>query len=706
MRQSRLQEEQEKLEELLKYAYLLDDKDRGRIKLLGAKAHDELLNIKYNNIFKPADETEQANIPKTLVRVFRDPLYTYLSAKHILNVELAPYQILMINTTKKYKYPMIIGSRGSSKSFILAVYILQELLYNQGCKVVITGAGFRQAKVIFNYMNTIWRGAPILRDITGGGKNAGPKFNVDECRFHIGESTAVAIPVGDGSTIRGLRASILVSDEFGALSEQIYEQVISGFAATSSSPIEDMKYNARVEVLKSLGLVEGKEEDNDDYGNQSILSGTADFAFKHIAKYWNHYKSIIQSRGDLDALQKLHPEGLPKKFNWRNYAIIRIPFELIPSGIMDEEHIARGKATSHISIFLCEYGACFPQDSTGFFKRSLIDSCVCGDSSNINLPSCGRVIFDPVLYGNRKRNYVISVDPASENDNFCITVLECWPDHRRVVYCWAINKRKHRLLLHKGGIKDDDFYSFCARKIRNLMKTFPTERIVIDSQGGGFAIEEALHAEKNLLPGEVPIWQIIDPEKEKPTDDYPGDHILELVNFSDANWVFNANHFLKKDMESKTLLLPRFSPASVGLAIEKDKAANRLSIDEETGENNYVSETLEEVIFEIEEMKNELAIIEHSVTANNRDKWDVPEIKLPGSKKGRLRKDRYTALLMGNMSARTIANAPVVEEAPQTGMAVADFSNRKKIDSGDSLYYGPAWYHDNMGGMLVKHSRK
>ena len=32
-------------------------------------------------------------------------------------------------------------------------------------KIVIVGAGFRQAKVVFEYMETIWRNAPILRDL-------------------------------------------------------------------------------------------------------------------------------------------------------------------------------------------------------------------------------------------------------------------------------------------------------------------------------------------------------------------------------------------------------------------------------------------------------------------------------------------------------------------------------------------------------------
>jgi hypothetical protein len=39
---------------------------------------------------------------------------------------------------------------------------------------------------------------------------------------------------------------------------------------------------------------------------------------------------------------------------------------------------------------------------------------------------------------------------------------------------------------------------------------------------------------------------------------------------------------------------------------------------------------------------------------NNRERWDTPETKEPGTnKKGRLRKDRYSSLLIGNMIARS-----------------------------------------------------
>jgi len=48
---------------------------------------------------------------------------------------------------------------------------------------------------------------------------------------------ACAIPLGDGTKIRGLRAHIIISDEFSSVPPDIYETVVVGFAAVSADPV-------------------------------------------------------------------------------------------------------------------------------------------------------------------------------------------------------------------------------------------------------------------------------------------------------------------------------------------------------------------------------------------------------------------------------------------------------------------------------------
>ena len=52
---------------------------------------------------------------------------------------------------------------------------------------------------------------------------------------------------------------------------------------------------------------------------------------------------------------------------------------------MDDKQVARAKATIHTGIYNMEYAACFTKDSDGFFKRSLIESCVTREDNPIIL---------------------------------------------------------------------------------------------------------------------------------------------------------------------------------------------------------------------------------------------------------------------------------------------------------------------------------
>lgn len=332
-----------------------------------------------------------------------------------------------------------------------------------------------------------------------------------------------------------------------------------------------------------------------------------------------------------------------------------------------------------------EYAACFTEDSDGFFKRSLIESCVVKDTSPVVINN-ESMIFDPRISGDTKYKYVYGIDPASEKDNFSIVVLEVHPSHSRVVYCWTTNRTNFKERQNAGLVNEHDFYGFCARKIRNLMKVFPCERIGMDAQGGGIAIEEALHDPGKLEDGELLIWPVIE-DKPKDTDDQSGLHILELVQFARADWTSQANHGLRKDLEDKVLLFPRFDELSLVLALDQE---NR---NIQTADLTPIYDSISECVLEIEELKNELTTIVMSQTstgAGGRDRWDTPDIKLPNGKKGKLRKDRYSALIIANMLARQISRsiAPVNYEVIGTNASQA-------VKNNGQMYKGPNWFTDS-----------
>lgn len=549
----------------------------------------------------------------------------------------------------------------SHNTFLLGVYCLLRMLLLPKRKLVIAGAAFRQSKFVFEYMESIWYNAPILRDIVGAAEvaKAGPNHDTDMWTFNIGESKTMAIPIGDGSKIRGLRANDLIAEEFDSIPREIYEVVLSGFASVKAHPIDGVIHEASIEKAKELGYWEDEEEEklsmlNFKLDNQIVISGTAGYDFGTFGQYHAEYKEIIRSKGDTDRLEEIQRRkaqaenkeysGIDPSFDWRDYSIIRIPVDMIPRGFMDMAVVARSKATSHLGIYQMEYGACFAKDSNGFFKRSLIESCTVSPNKSISHGSEDNIVFSGCLFGSQHRRYVYGVDPAFSTDNFSIIVVEMWPDHRRVIYSWTTNKEQHLAEQKAGLIDEQDFYAYCAKKLRSLMKRFPCEKIMMDSQGGGVAVLEALGDKDKIIMGEQPIFQIVDEDKPKPTDTMEGLHIVELVNFASAEWTGEANHGMRKDMEDKILLFPYFDPVTLATAQGLDKI----------GTKAHIYDSLEDCVMEIEELKKELVTIVMTQTPSGRDKWDTPEIKLPGGKKGRMRKDRYSALVMANMGARNI----------------------------------------------------
>jgi len=618
-----------------------------------------------------------------LLRLLRNPKYLGSTCKLLFNIELHPIQIAILQEFWNRPFPMYIASRGWGKSFLLALYSVLRCMFYPGTKIVIVGAAFRQSKIIFEYMETIWRGSPILRSIFNGNDD-GPRRDVDRCTIRLGDSWTIAVPMGDGSKIRGLRAHIIIADEFASISPDIYETVVSGFAAVSASPIQNVKEHAKKAAMSEAGLWNEELEALDTkMGNQAIISGTADYSFKHFASYWRRYKAIIESQGDVRKLEDLFKGEVPSNFNWKDYSIIRIPYELIPKGFMDDKQVSRARATIHTGIYNMEYAACFTADSDGFFKRSLIEACVVSDSNPVVINS-KPIIFDPIVTGNTSLQYVYGIDPASEQDNFSIVVLEVHPDHSRIVYVWTTNRSNFKERQKTGLVKEYDFYGFCARKIRNLMKTFPCARIGMDAQGGGVAIEEALHDPSKLEDGEHLIWPVIDYNKAKDTDDQAGLHMLELVQFAKADWTAQANHGLRKDLEDKVLLFPRFDSLTLGLALDKE-GKDILGSD-----LNPIYDSLSECILEIEDLKSELTTIvmtQTSTGSGGRDRWDTPEVKLPNGKRGRLRKDRYSALVIANMLARQMNRTLQSVKYEVIGGNAKDVVGQQ-----GNMYKGPDWF--------------
>ena len=428
------------------------------------------LDISDTELFNPFDLVNFNNDDyhyRTLWLMTRPEYFSFL-CKHIFNINILPSQGLFLCEMWGRRFPMLIASRGFGKSFILSLYAMIRALLIPERKVVVVGAAFRQSKVLFEYMETIWNNAPILRSLCDS--NSGPRRDVDRCVMRINKSRVTCLPLGDGQKIRGQRANDIICDEFASVPREIFETVVAGFAAVTHDPIDNVKRVAAKKRAGELGISLESDEDevSNKKNNQIILSGTAYYDFNHFATYWKKWKAIINSKGRESKLREVFGgDDPPKDFDWTDYSVIRVPYELLPEGFMDAAQVARSKATVHAGIYQMEFGACFTRDSQGFFKRTLIESCVTDEMYNDKQPikdSQGELIAFPAkLMGDSDKAYIFGVDPASEVDNFSIVVLELQKDHRRIVHCWTTNRSEHKEKVKSGFSKESDFYAYCSR---------------------------------------------------------------------------------------------------------------------------------------------------------------------------------------------------------------------------------------------------
>ncbi len=673
-----------KAKEDKEYATMMADalEDRENIDEFFDHLHLEIgdvRNIFLKNPLLSEEWDDRSKIPDLLVELCRNPIYLHFLTKYILNIDLLPYQLVILQTCWTKTFPLIVATRGGAKSFLLAVYIICRMLLHQGCRVVVIGASLRQSMVIFNYIQQIYQNSPILQDIS----TDPPKRDVHMCFWNLGSSRAVFLPLGNGETIRGQRANITISDEFSSIPSEVFETVVRGFSSVKSDGISsNVSKQAKLKAMKHLGITNKTETQLEGEsgiptilgGNQLILSGTASYHFNHFYKYYKYYKTIILSGGNKEIIKAEFPDiSLDEDMDVSKYAIIQLPYDMIPDGMMDSTIIGQAKATMDPSIFANEYGALFSADSEGFYLASVIQKATCPVSME-NIPD--PIDFPAKLKGCGDYRYVMGIDPASEDDNFTINIIEIHNGWRGLVYQFACNRKSFEQLKREDGtLKEEinDYNTFCAMHVRDLARRFNVEMIALDAAGGGISLRESLRDPAKLLDGLDELIYDMDDEN---TAGLKGKRILKMIEFSNSDWRRESHWGLRKDIHDKILLFPKYDPAVITVEAYKDAAVGK----------NF--DTIEDCYLEIEQCKRETILIKHDKTATGQEKWDVP--RAAGLDADQIRKiikrDRFTSLLLANWAARLLTAEDAYRNIGNFGGVAKEFSN--KTISG-SPFIGP-----------------
>jgi len=602
------------------------------------------------------------DIEEEFVGLCLNSQYLNFSVKHILNMDLFPYQMAWLHSLWHNRMPLLVAARGGAKTTMLGLYFTLRAVLDQGIKIVVAGAGLRQSGLVFDVMQQIFANSPVLRDICGGLEN-GPKRTVMGYEWKIGRSIIIGIPIGTGEKVRGLRANIIGVDEFGSANPEIFEMVLRGFAAVRSQNTFDVVRDAYSSKLLSNAGIDLSEFDeyNDSEsfglsGNQIILSGTATYQFNHFYQYYKRYCDIIYNRGVLDG-------GNVIVKDWKEYVVIRVPHNQLPLGLMDETILEQGAAIMDSSIFMSEYGAVFVKDSEGFFPASTIHRATCPVSF-----SDGIVTFRPAMSGSSDE-FVMGIDPASERDNLVISINRLCEGHREHCYTWAANRKTFEA--DKKNYKKDyenirDYNTFIVKKIHYLCNAFNIVRLHLDAGGGGVSIIEGLKDPTKLEKGQYCLYDMDDPE----VAGERGRHIIKLIHFSNREWYETAHYNLLKDLTTQTYLFPEDDP----IGIEKSIMFS--------GKSSLLSDRVDDIYGNIEECKYQTILIEEQTTVKGFKKWDLPKPKGNVTEKiqMKLKRDHFTSTLLVNDAARDYLKDEGIVMETVGGIAVKGSVRRKSAD--------------------------
>ena len=173
-----------------------------------------------------------------------------------LGVRLFPFQAMAIKGMMVSDYSMFVFSRGMSKTFSTAIYVLLECLLNPNSNIGVIAGSFRQSKQIFQKMEDI-----VSKPEASLLKECGFKITkgTDQWTLTLGKARAIALPLANGERLRGFRFNRIVLDEFLTIPEKIFNEVIIPFLGVVENPIErEELYNLE---SKLIDKGEMKEED-------------------------------------------------------------------------------------------------------------------------------------------------------------------------------------------------------------------------------------------------------------------------------------------------------------------------------------------------------------------------------------------------------------------------------------------------------------
>lgn len=562
----------------------------------------------------------------------------------ISGVELFPFQHLAIKSMLETDYFLGIWSRGMSKSFSTAIYAFLDAIFNQGVQIGILAATFRQSKMIFEKIEDIARSPSaqfLSQCITKKSKKN------DQWTLEIGESKIIALPLGDGSKLRGFRFHRIIIDEFLLMPEHIYNEVILPFLSVVQNPTEREK----VRKIEDQMIAKGKMEEKDRYkwpNNKLIALSSASYKFEYLYKVYETFEDLILN-------------GIPEASkDTSNRVIMHFSYDVAPQALYDQNLINQSKQTMSQSQFDREFNAIFTDDSSGFFKTSTMAECTIKEGESPNTE----------IAGDKDSKYLLAFDPSwaesESSDDFAIQLFKLNDNTQTgtLVHSYAV-----------PGLKMQDHINY----FHYLLNHFNVVCIIGD-YGGGVQFIQAANASEQFNQSKIQLKEIsadfdnlenyqaalLDAKSQYNLEDKK----ICVLRKPTSDWIRRANELLQANFDHKKLHFAcRPLDEEYHMQIKKDIPIQDLVFmpnqKEVLGKGpGNIIDFLDHQYDMINYTKNQCALIQVSSSPQGNQTFGLPHNLRRQSGPSKTRKDSYSALVLGNWMIKTYYDFVNVKSDP------------------------------------------
>lgn len=170
-------------------------------------------------------------------------------AKEYLGVNLFLYQVLLLWAMNKYSFFMYIAARGQGKSYIIAVYCVIRAILFPNSNIVLASGTKGQARLIitekiFSLKNNSKNVEREIKEF---------KTSANECYVVFRNGSKIQASTSNDNA-RGLRANILIIDEFRLVSKETLDKILRPFLNVNRTPpyLANPKYKHLSEENKEI----------------------------------------------------------------------------------------------------------------------------------------------------------------------------------------------------------------------------------------------------------------------------------------------------------------------------------------------------------------------------------------------------------------------------------------------------------------------